>query len=95
MEPFVEDPISGMRSQDDPFQPPVADLSLVNDRYEISNDDAKDAVQRIMNTEGYFVGTSSGAVVEAAQRELSKNGGTAVLLLPDAGWKYLSGAPWT
>ena len=94
VEPFVEDPISGMRSQDDPFQPPIADLSLVDDRYEITNEQAKAAVSRTMTTEGYFVGTSSGAVIEAAQQELSNNGGTAVLLLPDAGWKYLSGGPW-
>ncbi|MCP4961757.1 MAG: cysteine synthase B, partial [Actinomycetia bacterium] len=39
-------------------------------------------------------GTSSGAVVHAAQAVLDKYGGTAVALLPDAGWKYLSGGPW-
>ncbi len=94
VEPFVADPISGMRSQDDPFQPPVADLSLVDDRYEITKGEAVAAVGRIMTEEGHFVGTSSGAVIEAAQRELSANGGTAVCLLPDAGWKYLSGDPW-
>jgi len=47
-----------------------------------------------MRTEGHFVGTSSGAIIHAALTELETNGGTAVMLLPDAGWKYLSGDPW-
>lgn len=93
-EEILDDPISGMRSQDDPFQPPVADLSLVNDRWEVTNTQAVEKVSEVMNAEGYFVGTSSGAVILAAQQVLSKYGGTAVTLLPDAGWKYLSGAPW-
>lgn len=94
VEEFVYDPISGMRSQDDPFQPPVADLSLVTDRHEVAVVDAISSVNAAMNLEGHFVGTSSGALLHAAQTHLSDHGGSAVVLLPDAGWKYLSGAPW-
>ncbi|MBK5268115.1 MAG: cysteine synthase family protein [Acidimicrobiia bacterium] len=94
VEPFVDDPIGGMRSQDDPFQPPVADLSLVNDRYQVARARAEQTVSEIMHEEGYFAGTSSGAIIHAAQLELEKTGGTGVALLPDAGWKYLSGPPW-
>lgn len=94
VEPYVSDPIGGMRSQDDAFQPPIADLSLVNDRYEVSRDVAEQTVGMMMAEEGMFAGTSSGAVVHAAIAELDRNGGTGIALLPDAGWKYLSGAPW-
>ncbi len=94
VEEFVDDPISGMRSQDDPFQPPVADLSLVTDRHEVSVADALSGVTAAMELEGQFVGTSSGALLHAAQQYLANHGGSAVTLLPDAGWKYLSGAPW-
>ncbi len=94
VEPFVEDPIGGMRSQDDPFQPPVADLSLVDDRTEVSSTTAQETVRAIMDAEGHFAGTSSGAIIHAALEGLSRRGGTAVALLPDAGWKYLSGPPW-
>lgn len=94
VEELLSDPISGMRSQDDPFQPPVADLSLVDHRHEITNTEAVEAVSEIMKHEGHFAGTSSGAVILAMQRHLSAHGGTAVGLLPDAGWKYLSGKPW-
>ena len=83
-----------MRSQDDPFQPPVADLSLVTDRHEVTKADSIEAVSLTMKTEGHFIGTSSGSIVHAAIEFLEQHGGTAVALLPDAGWKYLSGAPW-
>ena len=95
VEPFVDDPIGGMRSQDDPFQPPIADLSLVTDRHEVHKATADAAVTEAMRTEGLFVGTSSGAILHAALDTLSTEGGTAVAVLPDAGWKYLSGPPWT
>jgi len=94
VEEFTSDPISGMRSQDDPFQPPVADLSLVDHRHQIPSAAAVAKVKDTMTQEGHFVGTSSGAIIEAAQTWLSDHGGTAVAILCDAGWKYLSGAPW-
>ncbi len=95
VEPYVEDPISGMRSQDDPFQPPVADLSLVTHRWEVEAKVAAESVRETMEAEGHFVGTSSGAILHAARLALEAHGGTAVALLPDAGWKYLSGQPWS
>ncbi len=94
VEEFTTDPISGMRSQDDPFQPPVGDLSLVTDRHEVAKADAFAAVSLTMATEGYFLGTSSGAIMHAALTFLSDHGGTAIVVLPDDGWKYLSGPPW-
>jgi cysteine synthase len=95
VEPYVDDPIGGMRSQDDPFQPPIADLRLVTHRHEIHKKIADEMVAHVMKTEGHFVGTSSGAILEAAVQGLEAEGGTAVALLPDAGWKYLSGPPWS
>jgi cysteine synthase B len=95
VEPYVDDPIGGMRSQDDPFQPPVADLSLVAHRHPVRRSDAEAAVGEAMHSEGLFAGTSSGAILHAARDVLASHGGTAVALLPDDGWKYLSGPPWT
>lgn len=94
VEPYVDDPIGGMRSQDDPFQPPVADLRHVTDRHQVHRAVAEDAVAETMRVEGHFMGTSSGAVIRAALDTLDAEGGTAVTILPDAGWKYLSGPPW-
>lgn len=94
VEPLVDDPIGGMRSQDDPFQPPVADLSLVTRRHQVPRGTAEEAVELAMRSEGLFVGTSSGAIIHAAIQGLEAEGGTAVAILPDGGWKYLSGPPW-
>ena len=94
VEPFVDDPIGGMRYQGDPFQPPIAELSLVTDRHEVTRAEADEMVFEAMQIEGIFVGTSSGAVLKAAMNTLDAEWGTAIALLPDAGWKYLSGAPW-
>lgn len=94
VEEIIGDPISGMRSQDDPFQPPVADLSLVTHRHEVSKADSVSMVSKTIQTEGHFIGTSSGAILHAAVEHLKTNPGTAIAVLPDAGWKYLSGAPW-
>lgn len=94
VEEDLSDTIGGMRNQEDPFQPPVADFGMVKDRHIVTRTAAEAKVAETMKLEGHFVGTSSGAVIEAAQRELSMHGGTAVIILPDAGWKYLSGNPW-
>ena len=94
VEPFVDDPIGGMRSQDDPFQPPIADLRLVSKRHPVHKATAEKMVAVTMQMSGHFVGTSSGAILHAAIEGLSEHGGTAIVLLPDAGWKYLSGPPW-
>ncbi|MEM7326186.1 MAG: cysteine synthase family protein [Actinomycetota bacterium] len=63
VEEDLDDTIGGMRNQEDPFQPPIADFGLVKDRYVISRAVAEAKVQETMNAEGHFVGTSSGAVI--------------------------------
>ncbi len=94
VEEDLSEPIGGMRSLGDPFQPPVADVSLVSEWTTVARAEAEAEVLAIMKSEGHFAGTSAGAVILAARRRLSEVGGSAVAVLPDAGWKYLSGAPW-
>ena len=67
---------------------------MLTDRHEVRKATAEEMVAEAMETEGHFVGTSSGAILHAAVETLSREGGTAVAILPDAGWKYVSGAPW-
>lgn len=95
VEEDMSDPIGGMRSRLDPFQPPIADLTLANSHTVVAGSAAVESVAEVMQAEGLFVGTSSGAVLRAAREQLDAHGGTAVALLPDAGWKYLSGRPWS
>ena len=75
------------------FKPEVLDLSLVDDVVTVSNDESVETARRLHREEGITAGISSGAAVVAAlkvaQRPESK-GKVIVVILPDAGERYLS-----
>jgi [CysO sulfur-carrier protein]-thiocarboxylate-dependent cysteine synthase len=95
-EPLPGELVSGLRSLDDGFVPPVLDETVLDDRYLVSNRDAVIGVRRLMDEEGLFAGLSSGAVLSVALKAaVEMQGGTIVILLADGGWKYLSTDLWT
>jgi [CysO sulfur-carrier protein]-thiocarboxylate-dependent cysteine synthase len=95
-EPLPGELVSGLRSLDEGFVPPVLDASVLDDRYLVSNRDSVIGVRRLMNEEGLFAGLSSGAVLSVALKVASEmQEGTVVMLLADGGWKYLSTDLWT
>ena len=95
-EPLPGELVSGLRSLDEGFVPPVLDASVLDDRYLVSNRDALVGVRRLMREEGLFAGLSSGAVLSVALRVAAEmERGTIVMLLADGGWKYLSTDLWT
>jgi cysteine synthase len=75
------------------FIPGTLDLSMV-DRVELADDDESiDMSRRLAREEGILSGISCGAAVSAAVRvakEREMNGKTIVVILPDAGERYLS-----
>jgi cysteine synthase A len=77
------------------FIPKNLDLSLV-DRVElVSNEDAIATARKLAREEGILCGISCGAAMAAALRlakEPAYAGKTIVVVLPDAGERYLSGA---
>jgi cysteine synthase A len=77
------------------FVPKNLDLSLV-DRVElVSNDEAIATARKLAREEGILCGISCGAAMVAAlrlAREPALAGKTIVVILPDAGERYLSGA---
>jgi len=77
------------------FVPKNLDLSLV-DRVElVSSEDAIDMARRLAREEGLLSGVSCGAAMAAAVRlahEPGLAGKTIVVILPDAGERYLTGA---
>jgi len=90
-EPLPGEQVQGLRSLDDGFVPPVLDLSVLDDRYLVSNHDALIGVRRLMREEGIFAGFSSGAALHVALRAAAEmDEGRVVVLLADGGWKYLS-----
>jgi len=76
------------------FIPDTLDLALV-DRVELtSNDEAIDFARRLAREEGMLSGISSGAAAAVAvrlARQREFEGKTIVVILPDAGERYLSG----
>ena len=94
-EPLPGEAVMGLRSLEDGYVPPILDVSKLDRKLLVSNEEAVAALRLLLDREGIFGGVSSGAVVHAAQRfaaELEE--GVVVCVLADGGWKYLSADFW-
>ncbi len=95
-EPLQGDPVSGLRSLDDGFVPPVLDLSRLDRKLLVANRDALVMTRRLSSEEGIFAGISSGAVIHTCARIAERmERGTIVGIICDGGWKYLSAGIWS
>lgn len=94
-EPPQGDSIQGLRCLED-YVPPILDLSLITERLKTTSKQAVEGTRHLLDNEGIFAGPSSGAVVHQAMK-LSKemDEGNIVVILADAGWKYMSMDLWT
>ena len=94
-EPLPGDPVMGLRSLDDGYIPPILDVSKLDRKVLVSNEESVRAVRALLNAEGVFAGISSGAVVHVARTLAAElDEGVVVCVLADAGWKYLSADFW-
>jgi [CysO sulfur-carrier protein]-thiocarboxylate-dependent cysteine synthase len=94
-EPLPGDPVMGLRSLDDGYVPPILDVSKLDRKLLVSNEDSVREVRRLLDADGIFAGVSSGAVVHVARRlAAERDEGNVVAILADAGWKYLSAGFW-
>jgi cysteine synthase B len=94
-EPLPGDPVMGLRSLDDGYVPPILDVSKLDRKVLVSNEESVAAVRDLLAQEGLFAGVSAGAVAHVARRlagELEE--GVVVCVLADGGWKYLSAPFW-
>ena len=77
------------------FIPDVYDKNVIDEVFDVKNEDAFDTAKKLSRVEGLLVGISSGAAVYAA-KEIAKRpenkGKVVVALLPDTGERYLSTA---
>ena len=75
------------------FVPSTYDAAVIDEVFDVENDDAIRAGREVAQQEGLLVGISAGAAlfaaVEVAKREENK-GKKIVVLLPDTGERYLS-----
>jgi cysteine synthase B len=94
-EPLPGDPVMGLRSLDDGYVPPILDVSKLDRKVLVSNEESVGEVRRLLDEEGIFAGVSAGAVGHVARSlaaELEE--GVVVAIFADAGWKYLSADFW-
>jgi cysteine synthase B len=96
-EPFQGDLVYGLRSLADGYVPPILDVTRLDRKILVSNDESLIGLRALLDREGIFAGVSSGAVIHVARRiaaELDEDA-VVVSVLADAGWKYLSADFWT
>jgi cysteine synthase B len=94
-EPLPGDPVMGLRSLEDGYVPPILDVSRLDRKVLVSNQESVRAVRELLRLEGVLGGVSSGAAIHVARRladELDE--GVVVAILADGGWKYLSADFW-
>jgi cysteine synthase B len=95
-EPIPGDLVMGLRSLDDGYVPPILDVSKLDRKVLVSNEESVQAVRALLDAEGIFAGVSAGAVVHVARKLAAElDDGVVVCVLADAGWKYLSADFWT
>jgi len=95
-EPMQGELVQGLRSLEDGFIPPIIDLSLLDRKIMVSNEDSIIWTRRLLDQEGIFAGVSAGAVAAIAVRIAGElDSGNIVFLIPDGGWKYLSSGIYT
>jgi cysteine synthase len=94
-EPLPGDPVMGLRSLDEGYVPPILDVSKLDRKVLVSNEDSVREVRRLLDEEGLFAGVSSGAVGHVARKLAAElDDGVVVAILADGGWKYLSADFW-
>src|SRR2546425_6336549 len=94
-EPLPGDPVMGLRSLAEGYVPPILDVSKLDRKVLVSNEDSVREVRRLLDEDGIFAGVSAGAVGHVARKlagELDE--GVVVAVLADGGWKYLSADFW-
>ncbi len=75
------------------FVPEILDVYLYDEIIAVSDEEALTACREIVQTEGYFVGVSSGAALYAAKILAGRRenyGKTIAVIFPDSGDRYLS-----
>jgi len=94
-EPLPGDPVMGLRSLDEGYVPPILDVSKLDRKVLVSNEESVHEVRRLLDQEGIFAGVSAGAVGHVARKLAAElAGGVVVTIFADAGWKYLSADFW-
>jgi cysteine synthase B len=94
-EPRYGESVYALRNLDEGFVPELYDERFVTSRFSVGARDAVRRVRELLEREGIFAGLSSGAILHAALAQAAKavkagESADIVVIICDAGWKYLS-----
>ncbi len=91
VEPYIGHKIQGLKNMKEAYKPGIYDKKLLDEKINIKDEDAYETARKLAKQEGIFVGMSSGAAMFVALQKVRElKHGLVVVLLPDAGEKYLS-----
>ncbi len=96
-EPLQGDPVMGLRSLEDGYVPEILDVSVLDRKILVSNEESVEHLQLLLREEGLWMGVSSGAALAVARRvaaELAPEQ-NVVTLFADDGAKYASTNLWS
>jgi cysteine synthase B len=87
--------IEGLKHMASAVVPPIFEPQLAHRRVGVATEAAQDMARRLAREEGLLVGVSAGAALVGALGVAEETGGgTAVVIFPDGGERYLSDRFW-
>lgn len=93
VEPIIGHKIQGLKNMNESIVPGIYDPSRLDEKVNVTDENAFQTARRLALEEGLFVGMSSGAAMWVAlERAKELRNGTIVVILPDRGDRYLSTA---
>jgi cysteine synthase len=99
-EPRYGELVYGLRNIDEGFVPELYDPSILDSRFSVGPADALRRTRQLIDSEGIFVGISTGAILhaalaQAARAEKAGERADIAFIVCDGGWKYLSTGAYT
>lgn len=96
VEPNLGHKIQGLKNMAESIVPKIFNPKAMDQKWNVTDDDAFTMTRRLALEEGLFVGMSSGAAMWAAVKKAQElKNGTIAVILPDRGDRYLSTALFT
>jgi cysteine synthase B len=87
--------LEGLKHMATSIVPRIFDPTFPDERLYVPTEDSYRVMKELLKTEGIFVGHSGGAVIHATLEYAKRlDEGVLVTVLPDSGYRYLSGGIW-
>jgi cysteine synthase B len=91
VEPMPGHRIQGLKNLSESIVPKIFDLSRLDEKLNVNDEEAFVITRKLVLLEGVFVGMSAGAAMSVALKKASEiRSGVIVAVLPDRGDRYLS-----